>query len=287
MRASPRRGRRGFTLMEILISMTILMIGLLPMLAVFKTALNNLNRSIEDTYASAIAQSVLDSIRLGIHEMRVDHGPQAKFFIFEHDGIAAAKRADAETASPDGRTQLEIDRAGMLKDQDISKADFAARVMARDYCIVLPSDKDPAEAPPPGYGGSRPPQKAFLYPRKSPGDNAARTGVQYVLTGKVGGVQGRKIKVERVYWLGQKLRASRQDIESTDTLTQYGFAFTMRVAKAPDPLAPKQFAKDQDPLASLYEVCVMVFRNFNADPNSPRNDVVGGPGREFISYVSE
>ena len=50
---------------------------------------------------------------------------------------------------------------------------------------------------------------------------------------------------------------------------------------------PKQLAKDQDPLAGLYEVCVMVFRNFNPDPDNPKNDVVGGPGREFISYVSE
>jgi hypothetical protein len=286
--------------MEILISMTILMIGLLPMLAVFKTALNNLNRSIEDTYASAIAQSVLDSIRLGLHEMKVDHGPQAKFFLFEHDGIAASTAALAQSASPDGRTQLEVDRGGFLKDMDISQQQNMQRLEPRDYCIMLPSDKDPDESSPPGYTGRTGITKAFLYPRKSAGDNQGRTGVSYVATGKVGTVQGRKVKVEKVFWLGQKLKLGTNNdgelhVERNDTLAQYSFAFTIRVAKAPDPdptTNPKavnqtQYAKDQAPCPGLYEVCVMVFRNFDPDPQRPRNDVVGGPGREFISYVSE
>src|SRR4051812_27883869 len=133
MRARPRQS--GFTLMEILISMTILMIGLLPMLAVFKTALNNLNRSIEDTYASAIAQSVMDSIRLGMHDMKVDHGPLSKFFIFDHEGVAAAKREEAQAQSPDGKSQLEMDRMGVLKGLDITAVDSMPRIIGRDYCV--------------------------------------------------------------------------------------------------------------------------------------------------------
>ena len=87
-RGNEREG--GFTLMEILLAMTILMIGLLPMLAVFKTALNNLNRAIEDTYASSIAQSVMDAIRLGLKDMKVEQstgGVTWKYFIFDHDGL--------------------------------------------------------------------------------------------------------------------------------------------------------------------------------------------------------
>jgi hypothetical protein len=185
-----------------------------------------------------------------------------------------------------------MDRAGLLKDMDISQQQNMARLEPRDYCIMLPSDKDTPEASPPGYTGTTPITKAFLYPRKTPGDNQGRVGVSYVATGKVGTVQGRKVKVEKVFWLGQKLKLGTNNdgelhVERNDTLAQYSFAFTMRVAKAPDPITPKQYAKDQDPLQGLYEVCVMVFRNFNPDPTLPRNDVVGGPGREFISYVSE
>src|SRR5438552_5535572 len=83
-------GERGFTLMEILIAMTILMIGLLPMLAVFKTAIMNLNRAIEDTYASSIAQSVVDSIRMGMKDMLIVQaagtGNEQKYFVMDHDG---------------------------------------------------------------------------------------------------------------------------------------------------------------------------------------------------------
>ena len=265
---------RGFTLMEILISMTILLIGLLPMLAVFKTALNNLNRSIEDTYASAIAQSVMDSIRLGLREMKIDQGPQGRGFIFDHDGT---------TASGD-RSDLEVDRQGMLRDADLTQPSFLPRLMPREYFILLPNDTE-TEPAPPGVGGT-PLGRAFLYPRKNAGDNAARKGAEYVVQ-RVGAVQGRKLKVEKTYQLGKKLASSAFKVEQNDALPQYSFAFTIRTAKAPNPLDPKPDLKQQSVFGGLYEVVVMVYRRFNSDVTSPKNDTVGGPGREFITFVSE
>jgi hypothetical protein len=259
--------------MEILISMTVLMIGLLPMLAVFQVALRNLNRSIEDTYASAIAQSVVDSIRLGLHEMKVDHRPGGvAFFIFDHDGTTVQDSS--------GKTQLEQDRAGMLKNMDITQPAAVAALLPREYCIMLPDETSPEPSP----SGGTPLGRAYLYPRQTPGSGPPK--LDYV-TQKASGVTGRKAKVTKTYQLGQKLSKSTNIAEQSDTLSQYSFAFTMRVAKAPSPTAPIADAKGQSMLSGLYEVVVTIYRRFNADPSSPKNDTVGGPGREFITYIAE
>jgi hypothetical protein len=271
----------GFTLMEILIAMTVLMIGLLPMLAVFKTALNNLNRAIEDTYSASIAQSVFDAIRLGLKDMKVEHDPgtpsEWKFFILDHDGVK----------------DLEDDRGGNLL-KDFSSAANRSQLLTRDYVIVLPSRAS--------EGAGTEVSKAFLYPRRNANDNASRKPVEYV-TSQITGADGKtheskKVKVEAVYALGKKLKekkdedgkdkdAARLKVEENDPYGQYSFAFTIRKSKAPNPAAPTSNARTQELLDGLYEVVVRVYRNFNPDPKSKRNETVGGPGREYITHVAE
>lgn len=280
-----RGGQAGFTLMEILIAMTILMFGLVPMMAVFITAMANLNRAVEDTYAAAVAQSVVDSIRLGLKDQKVEYPDGTRFFILDHDGWTPVSQSDE-----DPRTQLEKDRAGAgavrISEIDITQEQHRAALFQRDYVIVLPNDTE-TETPP--GGGTR--GKAFLYPRKDPGDNAARKGVEYVegtLTGPDGRpVRTRKVKIEKTYQLARKLKASATEIEANDVYHQYSFACTIRTAKAPDLANPGAPVSAQQPLKGLYEVVVYVFRNFNPDPTSRRNDPVGGIGRQFITYVSE
>jgi prepilin-type N-terminal cleavage/methylation domain-containing protein len=262
-----RRRQSGFTLMEILIAMAILMIGLLPMLAVFRTAIANLNRAIEDTYAAAIAQSVADSIRLGLKDMKVEHDSgtlnEVRFFLLEHDGSE----------------HFEEDRA-YLKTADISSPAFKGTKLGRDYVVVLPSRDNETE----NITGSTPRGKAFLYPRKTEGDT--RPALQYVNR------QTGKQKIEKVYQLGKKMKSKANEQQDdkvfeaqNDAYAQYSFAFTVRRAKGPDPLAPEWDQKKQklDDVRGLYEVNVMVFRNFSPDPKVRRND----PIREFVTYVAE
>lgn len=57
-----RSGERGFTMMEVLISMLVLTVGLVAMLAMFSVALAATNSAQEDLIAKQIAQSTLESI---------------------------------------------------------------------------------------------------------------------------------------------------------------------------------------------------------------------------------
>lgn len=57
-----RTKERGFTMMEVLISVVVLTIGLVSMLAMFTVALAATNNSQEDLTAKQIAQSTLESI---------------------------------------------------------------------------------------------------------------------------------------------------------------------------------------------------------------------------------
>jgi prepilin-type N-terminal cleavage/methylation domain-containing protein len=57
-----RTRERGFTMMEVLISMVVLTIGLVSMLAMFSVALAATNSAQEDLIAKQIAQSTLESI---------------------------------------------------------------------------------------------------------------------------------------------------------------------------------------------------------------------------------
>ena len=67
---APRRREAGFTIMEILIAAAILVVGLLGILALFPVAVNTGKRSIEDTNAVLIAQSVESALREGLAQRK-------------------------------------------------------------------------------------------------------------------------------------------------------------------------------------------------------------------------
>jgi hypothetical protein len=256
-----RQDEQGFTLIEILIAMVVLMVGLLGILAVFPTAMRSAARAVEDTYCAAISQSVVDAIHMGLRSMHARFDDGTAYFVFDHDGVL----------------NLDQDRKGtMLSSFDLSKEGSLNIIEARDYCVLLPDpSKDGMDA-----GGRG---KAFLYPRQNPQDNKARLTLQ-----KVMGPSGDKPKVQKVYQLGQYfgLEADEsqisKDLEKKDPYPQYGFAFTIRPTKAPDPQQPA-VAASAAIVPGLFEVVVMVYRNFQPDPRSRFND----PVREFITYVSE
>jgi prepilin-type N-terminal cleavage/methylation domain-containing protein len=282
---APQPGRRakaqaGFTLMEILISMTILMVGMLPMMAVFQTAMHSLNRAIEDTYSAAIAQSVVDAIRIGLKDMKVEHKDGTRFFIFDHDGWTSS----AASGDNDPRTQLERDRAGAgpikIAEIDISSEQHRDALIQRDYVILLPNATDVEPDPRGGQRGA-----AFLYPRPvgaSPRQRAQP--VEYNIRASDGtNVKATKIKIERVYELGEALAKSAMKVETEDTFAQYSFAFTIRTAKAQELLTPTVNPAAQKPLGGLYELDVRIYRNFAPAVEAKRNN----PIRQFITYVAE
>ena len=63
-------GATGFTLLEIMISVVILVIGLLGILALFPVAIHSGEVTIDQTTASLVAQSVEQAIREGMHHRR-------------------------------------------------------------------------------------------------------------------------------------------------------------------------------------------------------------------------
>jgi prepilin-type N-terminal cleavage/methylation domain-containing protein len=275
------RAQAGFTLMEILIAMTILMVGMLPMMAVFQTAMNALNRAIEDTYAAAIAQSVVDAIHMGLKDMKVEHKDGTRFFIFDHDGWTST----SATPDDDARTQLERDRQGAgpvrISEIDISQEQNKDALLQRDYTILLPLETE--TEPDPRGGQAR--GAAYLYPR--PRGAAPRERAKYIdyniRASDGSNVKAQKVKIDRVYDLGEKLAKSKMKVETEDTFAQYSFAFTIRTAKAQDLLAPSVSTAVQKPLKGLYELDVRVYRNFSPQAESRRND----PIRQFITYVAE
>ena len=251
----------GFTLLEILISMVILMVGLLGILAVFPTAMRAAARAVEDTYCASIAQSVIDAIHLGMRTAHARYDEDRAFILLDHDGVV----------------DLETDRDGLLASVDLEKPASWDQLLGRDYCIRLPSHTELAAA---NRG------KAYLFPRERPQDNAAGKGVVMVR-----GPNGDKPEIKKVYELGKKLGTDMskteqtREIERRDPYPQYGFAFTVRRTKAPTPEAPEPNLSAVAPRKDvmLYEIVVLVFRNFRPEPMSKYND----PVREFVTYVAE
>ncbi|MEZ0229601.1 MAG: hypothetical protein ACAI25_13310 [Planctomycetota bacterium] len=299
-----RRARRtaGFTILEILIAIVILVLGISGIIALFPTAIESGNQTVQDSYAAAITQSVVDAIAVGIRESRyrVMDGPMPgkwNYFIFDHDGVY-----DKMVPSPQAYST----------DPTISMA---------DWCIVLPLGKEPNQNPAD--------EPWFVYPTcpnrsievgdntqitlPQPWDNhTAQNLPQLVANPSAGDDWGvnmikscwdgkQRLWVRRVYRLGRyrenqaptgiPARGVREeflgDAEGVvsgvgpnyqnrpivDPYEQYSFAFAFRRAKidnASDPTGPAKGGPDgvidgfDKYSSSLYEVHIFVFRNFDS-----------------------
>ncbi|MBN1421281.1 MAG: prepilin-type N-terminal cleavage/methylation domain-containing protein [Planctomycetes bacterium] len=246
-----RPRRHGFTIMEILIATTILVVGLLGVLALFPAAIHTGKVAVEETTAAAIAKSVADAIRTGIrYRQHTFSSGRAQelytFFIFEHDGVTATPPARPEDANPDA-----------------------------DYFIVLPFIKgitwkngDAA------YNGG----PVFVYPEddegvagragdEGKGGRPYRRGGQWVWDDPAradddsdDGDQDPNdpfdMDVRKVYSLGSNLPFAAED----DPMAQYSFAFSIRVADKDGNknVNPQQHRPGND----LFEVRIMIFRSF-------------------------
>lgn len=132
--ASSRRPRgAAFTLIEILIAIVVLVLGITGIVALFPTAIDSGNRTVEDTYAATITQSVVDAISVGLRESRytwtadsgAGEGRVWTYFVFNHDGVVDLAPGEPEDFES-GRHTL---AAG---------GEEADKIWTRDYCVVLP-----------------------------------------------------------------------------------------------------------------------------------------------------
>jgi type II secretory pathway pseudopilin PulG len=126
--------RAAFTILEILIAIVVLVLGITGIIALFPTAIESGNKTVEDSYAAAITQSVVDAIAVGVRESRYTYrtaaGRTYTYFVFNHDGVIEQPPLDPanfERASWDGDTGDGIN--------DKSQGS----IWRRDYCVILPT----------------------------------------------------------------------------------------------------------------------------------------------------
>ena len=89
-----RKGNPGFTLIEILISLVILMVGICGVLSLFPVAIKNVSDSVEDSTASNLAQSLYSSMTEAMRR------PVAGVVTVTHDGLPAGRLSFPLPTSP-------------------------------------------------------------------------------------------------------------------------------------------------------------------------------------------
>lgn len=83
MADAPGRERGGFTLVEILVALIVLMVGLLGILSLFPYSMDNIRQTAEYTEASTIASSFHQSLLTGVHNA----GTRKNVVTIHHSGV--------------------------------------------------------------------------------------------------------------------------------------------------------------------------------------------------------
>ncbi|MGE0713160.1 MAG: prepilin-type N-terminal cleavage/methylation domain-containing protein [Planctomycetota bacterium] len=134
LRSGPARRRaylrHGFTIIEILIAIVVLVLGITGIVALFPTAIESGNQTVEDTYSATITQSVVDAISVGLRESRYSFRTQPTYpadrvwtyFLLNHDGVIDAP-VERGSSNPNGPEKFD---------------DATNKLWEKDYVIVLP-----------------------------------------------------------------------------------------------------------------------------------------------------
>lgn len=127
------RLKRAFTIIEILIAIVVLVLGIVGIIALFPTAIDSGNKTIEDSYSAAITQSVVDAITVGLRESRYSYratgGATWTYFVFNHDGVL-----DPPPRFPEQFTANQGNYAFTPSPPNPG----TGNIWDKDYCIVLP-----------------------------------------------------------------------------------------------------------------------------------------------------
>jgi len=287
---TPRRKNAGFTLLEILIAIVILVVGITGIVALFPTAIKSGNQTIVDSYASIITQSVIDAITVGMREARYRfkdvNGESWDYFIFDHDGIN--------------------DNLDLYK-----QPEMYSTVHDKDFAILLPR----------GFPANKNPdkEKTLHFPNPDPGNRSAPTIASLKddedLSERRFNTAGEEIfQVRRVYLLGRDnsststVKPIRKEFlgdsiaaggsstvgggeaQVVDPYPQYGYSFSISRAKI-DTATPRGILDAKDEYSnSLFEVKIKIFRNFRGGlVAKDKSDIVPTTNNwvhEFVTLIS-
>ncbi len=100
------RRKHGFTLVEILISLTVLTIGLVGILALFPVGLDNSKKAILDTTSANIAESVKSAIVQALR-LKASGTPTVEFY---HDGVSTGLTFELPETDPIDGTAGKFER---------------------------------------------------------------------------------------------------------------------------------------------------------------------------------
>jgi hypothetical protein len=318
-RVFPSRGRaREFTILEILIAIVVLVLGITGILALFPTAIDSGNKTVEDSYSAAITQSVVDAVAVGLRESRYSWtSPTTKtvwtYFIFNHDGV--------------------IDKAPDLPEELEGSGASGDQMWRKDYCIILPRSSVVGN----NIDASKEPVFIYPVPNQNSGGDGADPDQRRPTNLDSGTVidnfdpkynnsftvdDTEALWISRTYMLGRyreptapltlpgsaqpgdvRLEYRGEDLAGVSTTAEevaldpyssYSFTFAIRrarvdtngdgqVSPGPTTLQPSNPAADFFS-NSLYELRVMIFKNFRPEsanllaPASSSGTPTGGAG---------
>jgi type II secretory pathway pseudopilin PulG len=271
----------GFTLLEILIATAILVIGVTGIVALFPTSIENAGRTVEDTYASAIGQSVVTALSMA----------QRDGLIYQ-TGSYTESSAGQTITTP--RRYLLLNHDGLVSTVSTQPEDpttFYRGYYTADFMILLPhgpaGNTDPTLEPRLLY-----PYLDGTYGNRAVGQLSSGTPNDVVSSG-TGSTIKPTASGSNVIWV-QKVAPVGRDASGNvrfeyldangmvkDSYPQYSWALTL------------ERARDTTGTYSdyLFQAVVMVFRNFDPGANTaisnggpiPKTNV---PVREFSSLVS-
>ncbi len=174
--------RKGFTIMEILIAISILLVGIVGVISLFPVAIKVGGEAITDSLAANLARSVEESLRAAIKNRKVaytlkgDNKHVLAYFIYENDGVydPAVYKSDSGPEKV-RRDSVPANAAEVLR-RTLRDVPYG-NPWALDSVILLPCDNSRTADMGIGYRGSSEREarrdaylagKVFVYPEGDP-----------------------------------------------------------------------------------------------------------------------
>ncbi|MHC4660675.1 MAG: type IV pilus modification PilV family protein [Planctomycetota bacterium] len=228
-----KRRRHGFTLMEILIALTILMVGLMGVMAIFPLGVRYTAEIGEETLGAVICENVRAAVQLGLHKMKGFKGDKP-FFIFMGEGV-------------------EGDFPRIFEPSKIkTEWDCYIELPRGELTYMYPRNQDD-----------------FVAPAEFDGNPESGMMGEYMVTRtwKVGA------EIAQILEDGRGNHPWPRDFDAMirDPWPRYSYAFTLVRART-DTNKDRKIDESDDLSDHLFELAVFVFRNFPDTPEKAQSE---------------